>query len=1714
MAYTGGPNQFPVFLKAQMDGSTTVEVRKFEDFVTSGAKRAAKAVTDAGATADGAFSFRNAKKNIAEMRRELESLSRTAVTRLDSLQARAGAALHAGRQSRLGGGDRSQQLEAAQRAVNNLNNIMVQATANSGRFGSAAAGASDRASRGFHTAAAAAGAFQGALGGVASRLGFLGSLVDTLGIGKALIIGAAAGGAALLGAGKQLQNYQALLKSTTESEEEFAAAQAATSRIAAASRSSLEDVIRGYARLKVNTSELGLSAKDLEATLTTTLQAIQLSGAGAQEASAAMIQFAQALGNDRLAGDEFKSLGENASKVLRTIAAGIKQANLIDGFDGSISALRKLGSEGKLTAEVLIAAMKEMGPVIEAEMARMPVTISQAQTQLSNAFAEMGLSIERSLGIMSGAAQVISFFARNLGLLTAVVGGVAAAFITSMIPAMASAVIMAGRNVAAFVALTAQFGLFQSASLLAAGQAGFLARGLQFLLTPAGLAGAAIGAVTAAVIYFSSQAPRGGTAAQLIAEELGKLEAKANDAANAMYNAGEAARQLRLETARVREQDARTERDRLAGDVIQRVRGLTGAGVTKDKLAQILNAQQTFARTKNADILAAQLKSIGVRDIKLLEALRHFQAGQNATFRAEQELNDTIRDLNGPRGQAPRVARKTGGRTYGQLVADANAASTAADKISQARRRIAKQLKDLDAEFGGAKNITKLPADKQQEYVDRRAQIVQLGDAEVESIKASNRAASAARAAGSRAARTAAANDVQQMFADAKLAGEAGDALAEAKARYAAAMARIRGDLEEGLISPEAAKAQATAALIARNSAIDAAKAAEKLDEALQRMGQDFDGEPKWIDKIQRARDVIADARRKLDATGQATIGENVYTAADLDTFEQKVERSLIKPLIDAQKEMEKTIAIKKLVLAGDEQGAEFLDRALQILDEYGDLNAADLATVRKKLSGLYDQIDAEHQINRLLERRDRDIQRLVSTAEDLQEGLTGVIRDPFKGESYKNLWDSLIGGFKDNFAINLSTKIFGDLGGDIEEMLRRQQDPLGASADELTNSAIELHKSAAALERAAGTIAAGGQPSTAQPTAGQVAATPTAFGGVLRSVAGFVRGPVANVMNSVAGFFSNQGQQNPVARSVNVVGDIQIDLQKRLLQQQQQNPLINNPVAYYNALGAKVGSGVDKALGTGQFFTKIGGQLGKALQGAAIGQQVAGLAKMLGFKKFSTTGSTIGGIAGSLIGGPIGGLIGSVIGGIFGSLFKKTKKGSATIGADEFGNLDVTGTSGNSSKRKAASSRLANETIDAMEQLADQLGVILNAAAGSVSIGMRGDDYRVDTTGRGKTKKSRTVKDFGEDYQAAVEFAMRDLIQDGVLGPIRAGTKKLLLNSRTLEAGIAKALKFEDVFKRLKRFTDPMGAALDELNLEFDKLRRIFAEAGASAEEFAQLEQLYAYERNEAIKEAAKELNNTLQELLKDLTYSGDTGLSLRTRREKALQAIAPFQSQINSGQQVDQEAFAEAVRTLLEIEREMFGSTSQYFQTLGMLTALTQKAINNTGQPFTVPGIQTVTPGSAQVVGAGDVPYVLNPNPIGGGPAANDNAAGTGRIVSAIEQQTVALKASFLKREDYVDAIQTALINMNFSAGADGQEGGFTLKSFAQAVVVSNNEVVARLSELVGFAEEEAEDRILSLPRSMPYSYGGNRGGPAVVQQTSVWGSPSGSAFGGSGF
>ncbi len=295
-----------------------------------------------------------------------------------------------------------------------------------------------------------------------------------------------------------------------------------------------------------------------------------------------------------------------------------------------------------------------------------------------------------------------------------------------------------------------------------------------------------------------------------------------------------------------------------------------------------------------------------------------------------------------------------------------------------------------------------------------------------------------------------------------------------------------------------------------------------------------------------------------------------------------------------------------------------------------------------------------------------------------------------------------------------------------------------------------------------------------------------------------------------------------------------------------------------------------------GGVLAKLGTSSKQLGASAAIGGASAGILGKLGAKT-SNVGGQIGGAIGGAAFGPLGAIAGGMISGLLGGMFKTVKKASATIeGVGGRAVLDAV--KGNSASFKRAATGMANSLIAGLTSAADALGGTI--ADFAISIGKRNGSFRVDPTGQGRTKGMPKFK----TEQEAINFALKTAIEQGAIAGLKASTQALIKAGDDVQVQLEKAVRFEGVFKDLLRETDPLQASLNDLEMEMVQLRRIFDEAGASAAEYAQLEELFAIKRKKAEFEAGRprrELEIALMEA------QGDVAGALAAKRALELEAM-----------------------------------------------------------------------------------------------------------------------------------------------------------------------------------------------------------------------------------
>tara|TARA_R100001082_G_scaffold111077_1_gene93221 strand:- start:2306 stop:4456 length:2151 start_codon:yes stop_codon:yes gene_type:complete len=259
----------------------------------------------------------------------------------------------------------------------------------------------------------ATGRLSKAVHGTVSQLGGLQGILGRLALAET--------GRRLVNTAAQFKQVQLRLKLLSqeygENEKATLLAAKAAKTFGLSNRESLSSVTDMYARLR----PMGITLEQIEATFIGFNTAAQLAGRSAAEASGAFLQLSQALGSGRLQGDEYRSIAEQMPTITNALSKELKVTT---------GELKKLGSEGKITTDVIIRTLDKLGKQGADKIGKlMKDSPVQAFKDLSNAVEEVSIQIGSKLvpaakaatGLLTGFVEVTKFIP---GWLTSAVAGV------------------------------------------------------------------------------------------------------------------------------------------------------------------------------------------------------------------------------------------------------------------------------------------------------------------------------------------------------------------------------------------------------------------------------------------------------------------------------------------------------------------------------------------------------------------------------------------------------------------------------------------------------------------------------------------------------------------------------------------------------------------------------------------------------------------------------------------------------------------------------------------------------------------------------------------------------------------------------------------------------------------------------------------------------------------------------------------------------------------------------------------------------------------------------------------------------------------------------------------------------------------------------------------------------------------------------------------
>ena len=122
----------------------------------------------------------------------------------------------------------------------------------------------------------------------------------------------------------------------------------------------LDGVATSIQRLSIGMQDMGANNAQIAAVSENFIKLGKVGGTSMADVNGALVQFGQALSSGVLQGDEFKSLSERMPLLMKGLAKEIGV---------SAGELKRMGSEGKITADVLANTLLKLGPELQADFA-------------------------------------------------------------------------------------------------------------------------------------------------------------------------------------------------------------------------------------------------------------------------------------------------------------------------------------------------------------------------------------------------------------------------------------------------------------------------------------------------------------------------------------------------------------------------------------------------------------------------------------------------------------------------------------------------------------------------------------------------------------------------------------------------------------------------------------------------------------------------------------------------------------------------------------------------------------------------------------------------------------------------------------------------------------------------------------------------------------------------------------------------------------------------------------------------------------------------------------------------------------------------------------------------------------------------------------------------------------------------------------------------
>lgn len=423
----------------------------------------------------------------------------------------------------------------------------------------------------------------------------------------------------------------------------------------------LESIGTLYGRATAVSKELGASEQQLQQFTTGVAAALKIQGTSAAESQGALLQLGQLLGSGRVQAEEFNSVLEGARPILVAVAKNF------EGAGGSVSKLKQLVNDGKVSNQAFFQAFLQGSLELEAQAAKSTATIAQGFTILTNALAQYVGQTDASLGASERINAALVALSENLGTVATAIGIISALLLGRFVAGMVGAAASTGIASASLFALQARaIGAATSMEALAFAGA---AAGRGLLAVFGGPVGLAVTALTLGIGYLVTTSNDAEQAADSLSSSIAAQSAQFSS-----LHAEQAATAAAQDNLSATQRAALTSTANLTGqaDLLAQAWGRVAAQAKSAAIEQaraayltatrnVVGAGEQYNAARERGFQAAAQRPFAERglsrDAPVINGPQALAAGERAAAKERAQLQEAIRNRRTARTELERLER-------------------------------------------------------------------------------------------------------------------------------------------------------------------------------------------------------------------------------------------------------------------------------------------------------------------------------------------------------------------------------------------------------------------------------------------------------------------------------------------------------------------------------------------------------------------------------------------------------------------------------------------------------------------------------------------------------------------------------------------------------------------------------------------------------------------------------------------------------------------------------------------------------------------------------------------------------------------------------------------------------------------------------------------------------------------------------------------------